>query len=191
MNISVHKVEFQIGCPNRAKWPLFRIPLFLRGPVSNFYTSVIETDPRFHSTSPINDLSLLEPTMRAAVLAILAESNAAGMPLLAFETYRSQERQAMLFAQGATKLKTVGVHHYGLACDLVKDIGGHPSWKGDFTFLRALAKKHGLIWGGDWGTPNQKHSFIDSDHVQRCTVADQTRLFAGTWYPDTSYNPNP
>jgi hypothetical protein len=45
----------------------------------------------------------------------------------------------------ATKLKTVGVHHYGLACDLVKDIAGEPSWKGDFAFLGRLAKKHRLI----------------------------------------------
>ena len=44
-------------------------------------------------------------------------------------------------AQTATQLKTVGVHHYGLACDLVKDIGGSASWKVDFSFLGKLAKK--------------------------------------------------
>jgi hypothetical protein len=59
----------------------------------------------------------------------------------------------MLFAQGAAKFKTVGVHHYGLACDIVKDIGGEPSWKGDFKFLGRLAKKHKLIWGAAWGSP--------------------------------------
>jgi hypothetical protein len=26
-------------------------------------------------------------------------------------------------------------------------------------------------------------------HVQRCTVARQTELFAGTFYPDATYNP--
>jgi hypothetical protein len=31
-----------------------------------------------------------------------------------FETYRSQERQQVLFEQGATQLRTVGVHHHGL-----------------------------------------------------------------------------
>jgi hypothetical protein len=81
------------------------------------------------------------------------------------------------------------VHHYGLACDIVRVVGGEPSWKGDFSFLGQLAHSSGLIWGGDWGAPNIKHSFIDSVHVQRCTVARQGDLFAGTWYPDDSYNP--
>ena len=106
---------------------------------------------------------------------------------MVFETYRSQPRQASLFAQGATQLKTVGVHHYGLACDLVKNVDGEPSWKGDFTFLGVLAKKHGLIWGGDWGQPGVRNSFPDLDHVQRCTILDQNKLFAGTWYPDDNY----
>jgi hypothetical protein len=106
-----------------------------------------------------------------------------------YETYRSQNRQQELFNQGATKLRAVGVHHYGLACDIVRVVSGEPSWKGDFSFMGHLAQSCGLIWGGDWGAPNIKHSFIDSVHVQRCTVARQGDLFAGRWYPDETYNP--
>ena len=91
--------------------------------------------------------------------------------LVAFETYRSQARQTKLFAQGATQLKTVGVHHYGLACDLVKDIAGSPSWKGDFKFVGRLAKKYKLIWGGDWGRPGVRTRFPDEVHVQRHPAA--------------------
>jgi hypothetical protein len=120
------------------------------------------------------------------VLAIIADAAAAGIKLMAFETFRSQVRQTKLFQQKATKLKKVGVHHYGLACDLVKDVAGQPSWKGDFKFLGKLAKKHKMIWGGDWGKPDVKHRFVDSVHVQRCTVARQRTLFAGTWYPTTA-----
>jgi hypothetical protein len=76
-----------------------------------------------------------------------------------------------------------------LACDLVKDVSGQPSWKGDFSFLAALAKSHNLIWGGDWGTPNQPHSFRDYDHVQRCSIGRQAALFRGDWYPDDNYHP--
>jgi LAS superfamily LD-carboxypeptidase LdcB len=75
------------------------------------------------------------------VLAIIADAAAAGIKLMAFETFRSQVRQTKLFQQKATKLKKVGVHHYGLACDLVKDVAGQPSWKGDFKFLGKLAKE--------------------------------------------------
>jgi D-alanyl-D-alanine carboxypeptidase len=78
-----------------------------------------------------------------------------------------------LFAQGATQLKTIGVHHYGLACDLVRDNSGTPSWKGDFKFLGKLAKKYDLVWGGDWGKPQVKTRFLDDVHVQRCAVSDQ------------------
>lgn len=155
----------------------------------SFYTDVILKDARFKSTSAVHDLALLEPVTRAAVQSIIADAKAAGVALMAFETYRSKERQLMLFKQGATKLKNVGVHHYGLACDLVRDIGGQPSWKGDFTFLTALCKKHGLISGNDWGQPKIKHTFIDPDHVQRCTLGKQPELFAGTWYPGPDYNP--
>jgi len=34
---------------------------------------------------------------------------------------------------------------YGLACDLVKDINGSPSWKGDFKFLGKLAKVYSQL----------------------------------------------
>ncbi len=61
--------------------------------------------------------------------------------------------------------------------------------EGDFSFLGALAKANGLIWGGDWGNPDVQHTFVDSVHVQRCSLAKQHDLFAETWYPDASYNP--
>lgn len=155
----------------------------------SFYTDVIINSPVFHWPRRISSLNLLEPITRAAVVAIMADAKAAGTPLIVFETFRSAERQQTLFNQGATQLRTVGVHHYGLACDLVKDIDGDPSWNGSFDFLRILAGKHGLISGADWGQPQVHHSFIDADHVQRCRVSDQPKLFAETWYPDATYDP--
>lgn len=157
--------------------------------MQSFYTEIIAKDPRFHTTAAVHDLALLEPVTRAAVEAVIADAKAMGIALMPWETYRSKERQELLFKQKATKLKTVGVHHYGLACDLVKDIGGQPSWKGDFTFLTALCRKRGLISGNDWGKPSVKPSFVDSCHVQRIRVADQNKLFAGVWYPDAAYSP--
>jgi hypothetical protein len=157
--------------------------------VTNFYQDVIQRSQSFLSPNRVSDIALLEPATRDAVQAIIADANAHGIKLMIYETYRSQLRQTALFNQGASQLRTVGVHHYGLACDLVKDIAGDPSWKGDFTFLRELARAHALIWGGDWETPNQPHSFRDNDHVQRCSVARQAKLFRGEWYPSADYNP--
>lgn len=156
----------------------------------SFYTDVIAKSPQFKNTARVADVMLLEPGTRAAVAAIIKDAkDLYHMDLMVFETYRSAERQLQLFNQGASKLKNVGVHHYGLACDIVKEIGGSPSWKGDFTFLGPLAKSHGLIWGGDWGYPHKPHGFVDADHVQRCTVDRQPGLFKGAWYPDAQYDP--
>ena len=157
--------------------------------MGNFYTDVISKNSRFNSTNRIDDLALLEPVTRQLVLMIIQQAANMGFDMMVFETYRSKARQQELFQQGATQLRQVGVHHYGLACDIVKKVNGEPSWKGDFSFVGQLAHSAGLIWGGDWGTPNQHHSFIDQPHVQRCTVARQGDLFAGNWYPDRDYNP--
>src|SRR5262245_28854891 len=155
----------------------------------SFYTDTIRPHAKFLSTARVADLELLEPVTRAAVQQIIAGARAQGIALMVFETYRSQQRQEVLFQQKASKLKTVGVHHFGLACDLVKDVGGEPSWKGDFSFLKALAESSGLLWGGDWGNAHVAHSFVDADHVQRINLTDQSKLFDLSWYPENSYRP--
>lgn len=157
--------------------------------MASFYTDVIEIDPRFDSVDRIDDPNLLEPVTRRLVRQIVVQAKAMGLDVTIYETYRSQARQRVLFSQHVTQLENVGVHHYGLACDIVMLSGGEPSWEGDFSFLGRLAHSDGLIWGGDWGNPNSPHSFIDPHHVQRCTVARQADLFAGNWYPDGSYDP--
>lgn len=155
----------------------------------NFFNEIIAKDKRFANTEVIHDVELLEPITRKLVLQIIEDAKAHGEDYMIFETYRSKERQELLFDQGATKLKKVGVHHYGLACDVVKCINGQPSWKGDFSLIGQLAHAHGLIWGGDWGNPNIKHTFFDPYHLQRVSLKKQPALFAGTWYPDENYNP--
>jgi D-alanyl-D-alanine carboxypeptidase len=157
--------------------------------MGNFYTDVIKVDPRFSSTSRINDLALLEPTTCAAVKAVMADAEAHGIALMVWETFRSQARQAALFAQGVTKLRNVGVHNFGLACDIVKVVNGEPSWKGDFSWMADFCQEHGLIWGGNWGHPDTPSTFVDEYHVQRVTVARQASLFRGDWYPDEGYDP--
>lgn len=155
----------------------------------SFYNELIQVHKKFNSLARIDDIMLLEPKTLELVQAIIADAAANGLQLMIYDTYRSQQRQQYLFNHGATKLRTVGVHHYGLACDIVKNINGEPSWKGDFSLIGQLAHHHGLIWGGDWGTPSIHHTFLDNDHVQRCSVGRQAALFNGTFYPDENYNP--
>lgn len=157
--------------------------------MGNFYQDVIKKDPRFHSTKVVNDLALLEPVTREAVQCILADAEKMGIPLMVFETYRSKELQQIYYTRGVTTLKKVGVHHYGLAGDLVKLVNGDPSWKGSFDFMLELAERYNLISGLNWGQPDKRHSFIDPVHVQRITLADQDALFDDSWYPRPDYSP--
>jgi hypothetical protein len=157
--------------------------------VGNFYTDTIQKDARFSTSARVNDLALLEPHVRAKVLAILHDAAAHGVSLMVYETYRSEARQLALFNAGASKLRQVGCHHYGLACDIVYNVNGEPSWKGDFGLLGHLARAHALIWGGDWGHPGRAPGFVDADHVQWLTVARQGSLFRGEWYPSGDYDP--
>lgn len=155
----------------------------------NFYETTIKPSPVFESQKRVDDRQLLEPVTREAADQIIARAAELGIKLMIFETYRSKERQRALFQQGATKLREVGLHHYGLACDLVRDVNGEPSWKGDWEFLGHLARHYGLVWGGDWGRRGVKPSFFDGVHVQRVTLARQASIFAGRWYPGSDYDP--
>jgi hypothetical protein len=82
----------------------------------DFFTDVIEKSPKFTSKKRVAELALLEPATRKRVRAIIADAKEHGLKLMVFETSRSSARQTELFNQGATMLKRVGVHHYGLAC---------------------------------------------------------------------------
>lgn len=145
--------------------------------MGNFYTDVIQKDARFNSPDSVRDENLLEPHFLTEVNGIVADAANEGTQLRVLETYRSQERQAVLFAQGATQLRRVGVHHYGLACDFGVVINGQIDWHADYGVIGRIAERRGLVWGG-------RFSFHDDGHVQAVSVADQPKLFAGTWYPD-------
>jgi hypothetical protein len=158
--------------------------------MASFYADVLAKSPAFHSMDVQKSTELLEPGTRAAVAALMAEALSHDHHLIVLETFRSSRRQLQLFNQHATELRNVGCHGYGVACDLgVAGPSGAVDWKADYTLLRALARKHGLIWGGDWGTPKCRHSFRDMDHVQRAPVFRQAQLFSGDWYPATNYDP--
>lgn len=154
----------------------------------NFYTDVIVRHPEFRSTNDIRDLALLEPITRAAVQNIITDARALGIELIVTETYRSTQRQQQLYLRHLTGLKTVGVHHYGLAADFAKIVDGSASWDGDWMFLGKLCRKYNLVWGGDWGN-DTVGSDPDWDHVQRVAVKHQQWLFDGSWYPEDAYDP--
>lgn len=158
--------------------------------MENFYQAVIRRSPLFQCAERVFMPDLLEPGFRVKIANILASAKRLGFDLRLFETYRSQARQQELFRRGSTQIRTVGVHHFGLAADLVRYLDGKPSWDCDYGFMRELVRGEGLVWGGDWGRPEASHSFVDEPHVQAIAVRDQRKLFSGTWYPGPNYTPS-
>jgi hypothetical protein len=142
-----------------------------------WYTDVIQKDARFHAGYAVRDTGLLFPPFLTKIQSVVADATKHGQTFEIIETYRSEERQEELFAAHATQLKTVGVHHYGLACDLLRIIGGRAHWESSaYALLGTLGEAEGLTWGGRW-------SFGDFVHLQYIPVADQKKLFDLSWYP--------
>lgn len=154
-----------------------------------FYDTVLRNSKAFRSDAVCKDVALLEPGTRKAVADLVAEAEAAGHDVRLLETYRSQTRQSALYTERKTQLRVVGCHGYGVAADLGVFISGKYAVDNTpYVFLRALARKHGLISGQDWGHPKAA-GFVDSGHVQRVPVWRQGELFAGAWYPPVDYDP--
>lgn len=153
--------------------------------IQDHLEKIIKPSQFYKSIETCKDTSLLFPDFKLKVknLMVTARQLVPSISLIITETYRSVDRQQYLFTQGSTKLKNVGMHHYGLAVDFAKvlPVSGTKrdelSWKGDWSFLGKLATQHGLVWGGDWNEPTLKHSFQDLDHIQYVTLEEQTEIF--------------
>jgi len=106
-----------------------------------------------------NDLSLIHPIVREAVIKIEKALNDEGIPFKVFEAFRFPERQADLFAQGRSKPGHIvthaepwrSYHQYGLAVDLVLFENGKWSWddktsakKKWWKRMQEIGKKNGL-----------------------------------------------
>ncbi|OQW33945.1 MAG: hypothetical protein A4E20_12000 [Nitrospira sp. SG-bin2] len=107
------------------------------------------------------DLNHLHPQVEAAARAAIAECEAAGMPVLVTCTYRSDQEQNELYAQGRTKPGRIvtnarageSFHQYRLALDLYPLVNGKPDFSGthpNWHKIAAIFIKHGFEWGYNW-----------------------------------------
>ena len=115
-------------------------------------------------TKTIRDISELTPKAQRACRLFLDECEKCGLKVLITETYRSQERQEYLYAQGRTRAGSIVTwtrnsrHTSRRAWDIAKNVKGQEySDDNFFKACGAIAKKFGIIWGGDWGTPDTPH----------------------------------
>lgn len=131
------------------------------------------------STPPlISELDALEPEFRVKVEAVLGRLWRRGFAPKLFETRRTKERQAWLYASGRTRPGSKvtwtmrSKHLEGLAADIIDgrlgEFDGRPglepvgwgSWPRSteddklaaefFAALGEEAEEEGLVWGGNW-----------------------------------------
>ena len=121
------------------------------------------------SPHAVHALDGLAPKFREALVATLADCNAAGLDAIAFETTRSDELARVYHTRGrppspeyphpVTNAPDASWtwHGYGLACDIISakyEWSVAPEW---FAKMAAIAKRHGLKWGGDWKSKDLPH----------------------------------
>jgi len=111
----------------------------------------------------INSRSLddLIPPAKVRVQSFLEAAKAAGIDLLVTSTYRDNDSQNALYAQGRTKPGKIVTnakagqswHNYRCAVDVVPIVAGKPRWdvKDEvWQQVGKLGKAAGLEWAGDW-----------------------------------------
>lgn len=116
-------------------------------------------------SSVIRDIYALLPNAQIACNTFLKECEKQGLKVRITETYRSQERQNELYAQGRTKpgnkvTWTLNSRHTSRrAWDICQNIKGkeYDTSTGFFDKCGAVAAKLGITWGGSWKTPDRPH----------------------------------
>jgi len=112
----------------------------------------------------INSRSLddLVPPAKQRAHAFIDAAKAKGIDLLVTSTYRDNESQAALFAQGRTTPGKVVTnakpgqswHNWRCALDVVPLVNGKAVWDDNALWLQVgkIGKAAGLEWAGDWTT---------------------------------------
>jgi len=105
-------------------------------------------------------LADLNPVTRALAEKFLVASDAAGLDILIYCTYRSPEEQNELYAQGRTKPGRIvtnarggeSFHNHHCAFDFVPLVAGKPAWNDTTLYTKAgvIAESVGLEWSGRW-----------------------------------------
>lgn len=132
----------------------------------------------------ITDISALTPKAQEACKLFLAECAQRGLKVRITETYRSQERQNELYAQGRTKPGNIvtwtktSKHTNRMAWDICQDIKGKEY--SDSSFFKkcgVVAQELKITWGGTWKTPDTPHFQIDNNWESEAMTTQEKKDF--------------
>jgi peptidoglycan L-alanyl-D-glutamate endopeptidase CwlK len=108
------------------------------------------------------NLDDLAPPAKQRAEAFIAAAKAKGIDLLVTSTYRDNESQDALYAQGRTAPGNIVTrakagqswHNYRCALDVVPLVNGKAIWDDQVVWKQVgeIGKSCGLEWAGDWKT---------------------------------------
>ena len=105
----------------------------------------------------------LLPAVKERVERFIASAKTEGIDLLVTSTYRDNESQNTLYAQGRTAAGKIvtnakageSFHNFRCAVDVVPIVNGKPVWDTSYQVWQTigkLGKEAGLEWAGEWKT---------------------------------------
>jgi peptidoglycan L-alanyl-D-glutamate endopeptidase CwlK len=116
------------------------------------------------------DIKDLLPIVAVKASAFVAACKAQGIDIIITSTYRDNESQAALYAQGRTAKGHIvtdanageSFHNYRCALDFAPIVNGKINWNDADTFIKCgvIAESVGLEWSGRW------KKFKELAHVQ-------------------------
>ena len=114
------------------------------------------------------DINELTPTAQKACRLFLKKCEEAGLNIFITETYRSQERQNELYAQGRTEPGQIVTWtlHSRHTSRRAWDIAVNGPILYDISVIERageIGKQLGITWGGYWDTPDKPHFEVTED----------------------------
>lgn len=113
-------------------------------------------------------IDLLKPIVKIKAQQLIDRCRDRGITLIITSTYRSNDEQNALYAQGRTKSGPIvtnakggeSFHNWRVAFDVVELTDGIPNWHCDWGKIGLIGESLGLEWAGRWKT------FPDNPHFQ-------------------------
>lgn len=135
--------------------------------IAQHYIEKIIVSEEYLLPSPCKNTDLLLPDFKAIIDELIYEYNQVSSDEVYWlETYRSNSLQRTYYERGTSKIKTNGMHHYGIAVDLCRGANGkYADYELDYKTLRSIA-----------GTKNLTVLSFEQAHFQFIPVFEQDHL---------------
>ena len=138
------------------------------------------------------DINDLHPAVARGCRELIRRMEAIGWPVIVTATYRDNEKQDALYAQGRTTPGPIvtnarggqSIHNYRLAFDIARNVKGQEYTNPQFfADAGAIWMRMGGEWGGSWA------SFPDRPHMQYTGGLTLANLQAGRTLPQDAKMP--